>query len=380
MTGTTPSLVYRDFVVDGVPTSGPNSPSKSDVRALLGSSLVSTPQWYGAVGDGVADDSVAIQAAIDSLASTGGVVYFPKATRYLFATALTVPGSVYLVGDGKYASILRYSGTGVAISPSSTDVKTIGVADLTIDVTGNNAVCLDAARIISGSFRSVRFRSPSGTGQVGVRANITNTGWTSFYNVFEDCTFDGAFTDAVNITSSVAQYANRWRFVAPTFLGCADCFDVAKVQGIQIVAPNASEHTSVMFRLGAGVVRPQISLAEMESSSGGTMWAVNAACNRLEVHGWKIHAGTDGSGSGMGLRAMWFADWDTGLKFSGSVTPTAISTINCADDVGMILGGTQAVTMTAISSASAPNNSIFKNSSDGKLYFKDNGGSSTALY
>jgi polygalacturonase len=35
---------------------------------------------FGAVGDGTTDDTAAIQAAIDSLSATGGIVFIPKGT------------------------------------------------------------------------------------------------------------------------------------------------------------------------------------------------------------------------------------------------------------------------------------------------------------
>ena len=42
---------------------------------------------HGATGDGVTDDSTAIQAALDALKNTGGIIYFPVGT-YLIKTAV----------------------------------------------------------------------------------------------------------------------------------------------------------------------------------------------------------------------------------------------------------------------------------------------------
>ena len=53
----------------------------------------------GVVGDGVADDAPAIQAAIDVAAGRGGTVYLP-AGRYRLAAALRARSGVTLAGDG----------------------------------------------------------------------------------------------------------------------------------------------------------------------------------------------------------------------------------------------------------------------------------------
>lgn len=53
---------------------------------------------FGAVGDGAADDSAAINRAIRAAASKGGEVYFPSG-RYRVTEALKLPPKVYLVGE-----------------------------------------------------------------------------------------------------------------------------------------------------------------------------------------------------------------------------------------------------------------------------------------
>ena len=97
---------------------------------------------FGAKGDGVTDDTAAIQKALDSLARTGGVVHLP-AGRYVITAELNVPGSVTLMGEGArwensatglivpnngYSAVRLGHGSGVkglAISyPNNADIET----------------------------------------------------------------------------------------------------------------------------------------------------------------------------------------------------------------------------------------------------------------
>jgi hypothetical protein len=58
-------------------------------------------RWFGAVADGVTDDAPSIQAAIDSLGSAGGTVFFPATSSfYSLNGSLTVPSGVTLMGQG----------------------------------------------------------------------------------------------------------------------------------------------------------------------------------------------------------------------------------------------------------------------------------------
>jgi hypothetical protein len=82
-----------------------------------------TPQDYGAVGNGVADDTAALQAALTA-AGTAGTLYIPAAT-YAISSALAVPSSVVVLGAGVNSTVIKQTSTtanGLSI-PSATAVK-----------------------------------------------------------------------------------------------------------------------------------------------------------------------------------------------------------------------------------------------------------------
>ena len=69
---------------------------------------------FGAKGDGVTDDTAAIQAAIESIfggsAARSGIVHFPLGT-YIVSSTINVPNCVTLRGQGIYASLI-YAASG----------------------------------------------------------------------------------------------------------------------------------------------------------------------------------------------------------------------------------------------------------------------------
>lgn len=70
---------------------------------------------HGAAGDGVADDTAEIQAAIDSMPAGGGTLYLPAGT-YKISGQLTVYPNISIVGDGVAATkIVTTATSGTAI-------------------------------------------------------------------------------------------------------------------------------------------------------------------------------------------------------------------------------------------------------------------------
>ena len=65
-----------------------------------------TPQMFGAVGDGVADDAPAIQTALN----TGSNVFFPAGTYAVKSKELTIPAGVIVSGEGTRTVIINDNG------------------------------------------------------------------------------------------------------------------------------------------------------------------------------------------------------------------------------------------------------------------------------
>lgn len=82
--------------------------------AGLGAEVYSVTS-FGAIGNGSADDSSAIQDCVDACyAAGGGVVFIPPGT-YKIATAVTIPNFVEIVGVGE-VSLFRASGNNFCLS------------------------------------------------------------------------------------------------------------------------------------------------------------------------------------------------------------------------------------------------------------------------
>jgi len=106
-------------------------------------------RWFGAVGDGISDDTTAIQAAIDAAELVNGEVYAPKG-RYIFTT-LTANQPITIRGDGIGETVLLSDATDTAdvaalnlttSSPSviSTTMSAVTIGTRTITVASNSGV------------------------------------------------------------------------------------------------------------------------------------------------------------------------------------------------------------------------------------------------
>ncbi|ACO79521.1 Secreted mannuronan C5-epimerase [Azotobacter vinelandii CA] len=106
---------------------------------------------FGALGDGVSDDTAAIQAAIDAAyAAGGGTVYLP-AGEYRVSGGeepsdgcLTIKSNVYIVGAGMGETVIKLVDgwdqdvTGIVRSAYGEETSNFGMSDLTLDGNRDN--------------------------------------------------------------------------------------------------------------------------------------------------------------------------------------------------------------------------------------------------
>jgi hypothetical protein len=101
----------------------------------------------GAKGDGVSDDTAALQAAFNA-AATSGAVYIPPGT-YMFNPPLTFPGGIIIIGEGANRTILRArSSTTGPLLASQDWYNNVTFAGSPVQMSG---ITVDANGMTSGS-------------------------------------------------------------------------------------------------------------------------------------------------------------------------------------------------------------------------------------
>lgn len=134
---------------------------------------------FGAVGDGVTNDTVAIQAALDAVAVTGGSVYAPAGT-YRVSDELTVASNTAVIGDG--IEVTLFSATS---SMTSAQAMFYGNASDSMrfenfSILGNTNGTNGAGSGIhckTGSGNQIRNVFISNTTQAGIRLEEQNSAW-----------------------------------------------------------------------------------------------------------------------------------------------------------------------------------------------------------
>ena len=156
---------------------------------------------HGAVGDGIADDTAAIQASLDAVAGRGGHVVLPPGRYRTTDTLRFRRTNTWLSGRG---AMLVYSGNAAAVAADpavGTQIEQAGLTDLFLDISGRGARGIDFTNFKHSFFQRffVRLR---GEGGVGVYAAGNGLGTGPYYNVIGDFSVEGE-NDATNFPNQI---------------------------------------------------------------------------------------------------------------------------------------------------------------------------------
>ena len=78
------------------------------ISISTGIQTVFNVMFYGAIGNGIANDTIAIQSAISAASTHGGTVYFPDPNvAYLIMSTISIPNNVRLLGSNKFTTQLK---------------------------------------------------------------------------------------------------------------------------------------------------------------------------------------------------------------------------------------------------------------------------------
>lgn len=159
---------------------------------------------YGAIGDGVTDDYIAIQSAIDSLDNRGGTVLFPSGTYSISSRLIIGDGNGSTIASTKNGVKIRGTGAGFAVYGAMvpTILKYIGpkISSVMLEVKGKvsdieiSSMFFDcsgniggiSATSFSGSyFKNLKIVNPSTTA-LTILGGGTPTGNYNIFNTFEN--------------------------------------------------------------------------------------------------------------------------------------------------------------------------------------------------
>jgi hypothetical protein len=147
---------------------------------------------FGAVGDGVANDTDAFEDAIAAVATTGQTLYVPAGT-YKLTREIATTGDLIIQGDGD-STVLDFSGT------------VTGVTGRALSVSGSFTALPDLSANASRNDQSLVFAStPSlSATDVFVIYNPTNFSYSGFRSVYRA----GEWCEVDKLTGSTASLAN----------------------------------------------------------------------------------------------------------------------------------------------------------------------------
>ena len=259
---------------------------------------------FGAVGDGITDDTAAINACISAVGSAPyQSIYFPPGTYKITAPLSVTAPAFYAFGAGMAVTTLKASGNFSAIFTFSLAVLQLRVSAMTIDQTSTTTQCVNLALNNSGGnfpldFDYVQFKGDMGStaGSLvycgGVLAQFHFCVWTPNYASMVSLQIDG-----LNANTSV---------VNCVILGTGNGINLTKSGGATL-GPNgvriqdsilACFSASYCIQVGGSALNTWITGCVCDQASSGVIRINGSAAATTISNGY---AGTAASGTGQAI-------------------------------------------------------------------------------
>lgn len=312
---------------------------------------------FGADPTGVADSSSAIQAAINSVATddlpnVGNRIFFP-AGIYKIGTALTVPASTQgynLEGAGGRATVLKYTGSGVALTVGTTaaDTQGIRIAHMNFELgsASSGAGAVQYRRVTFGSMEDILVTGRTSAPDLGTAIFIDGTGSASYNVLLDNVEITGNYTKGIysqgtGVTNTSNNHCFKHVVIARTTLkpgtgtiafhwgstsgdGAFQSIDVEgydvgyQIDGGYLRGNARAENNTLAVAFGAASFDNWISLAPFNNTSLVT-YAVGQAYNSLFLpDGLEMNLNTGVVSSYLMLRDR--TDHSSALRFQAGLT------------------------------------------------------------
>ena len=247
---------------------------------------------YGAVGDGVADDTAAIQAALDYLATlgdggvmtpfrrSGGTLFFPNGTYKTTAAIVPLPGVYKLVGTGRFKQYSQIFDAQPDCLPTIMPVHTDRAA-LLIDA-GSSEVSICIEDLNFATLETGDMPTAGIAWKVGTEFNTDYTfnrvavnGFTSAFDVYNAGGATGI--GLVTVTNcTITRNTNIWRNL-----------DSQIVNILRFVGNQAGQNTNGMTLLGNDIIIEKNNFESNDNTihMSGTYTGLRIANNYFEANG-----------------------------------------------------------------------------------------------
>lgn len=328
-----------------------------------------TPQDYGAVGNGVADDTAALNSALAAInAAGGGALFLPPDSKYLVSGTISVPPFTFLKSEVEVslnlgtlpASLPRIIASASWAPSSATGIvsflsQTPGGWSVTAQSSGLKNIAIDGNGNTSANLNGIFFQGP-----------VYDTHLEDVYIVSAPHNGVHAAAQTESGISATFPYHQRWTRVTT---------NLAANTGFNLINfTDSTFSTCLAFASGANNYALQnnsnavFTACRAEWSSGGRGWDITGSAGSVLFNGcttdknfsegFRIHSATGQTSDGGGIiisGGKFHGDGlggtnNNGIIITGSTVPVSISGVNV--EAGVNSGTTYPANGLSISTSS----------------------------